>query len=153
MADEARLANRLKARRLELGLTLKQVAAKADLSIPYVSNLERGVRNPTMAALRALAGALELEMADLVGDGAVTDEDLMAGHLATAPDSLRLFAKTDAFKNQVARWASEQKVPEDEMRSRVLLGMAAAPRRSKEAPTQEDWRRLLDAYELILRRD
>ena len=34
----------------------------------------------------------------------------------------------------------------------LLLGMAAAPRRSKEAPTQEDWRRLLDAYELILRR-
>lgn len=153
MPDEARLAHRLKARRLELGLTLKQVADKADLSIPYVSNLERGVRNPTMAALRALAGALELDLAAVVGDGSVTDDDLLTEHLATAPDSLRLFASTDAFKNQVARWASEQNVPEDEMRSRVMLGMAAAPRRSKDAPTQDDWRRLLDTYELILRRD
>jgi transcriptional regulator with XRE-family HTH domain len=151
MADNERLAHRLKSRRMELGLTLKQVADKAELSIPYVSNLERGVRNPTVSALTALAAALDTEVADLVGSGVVNDEDLLTEHLATAPDSLRQFARSDTFKSQIRRWAEAQKLSEDEMRGRVLLGMAAAPRRSAEAPTQEDWRRLLDAYDLILR--
>lgn len=153
MADQDRLAHRLKSRRLELGLTLKQVAEAAQLSIPYVSNLERGVRNPTMASLAALASALQIDVSDLVGSGEVTDEDLLSEHLATAPDSLLQFARTELFRRQIDRWASKSGTASDEMRRRVLLGMAAAPRRSSEAPTQEDWRRLLDAYDLILRED
>ena len=42
---------RLRARRVELGLTLAQVAEQAELSLPYVSNLERGRGKPTLDAL------------------------------------------------------------------------------------------------------
>ncbi len=36
------------------------------------------------------------------------------------------------------------------MRRKLLIGMVNAPRRSSGEPTEEDWRRLLDTYRLIL---
>jgi hypothetical protein len=36
------------------------------------------------------------------------------------------------------------------MRQRLLVGMVSAPRRGSGDPTEEDWRRLLDVYSLIL---
>ena len=47
------IGSRLRARRVELGLTLAQVAEQAGLSLPYISNLERGRGNPTLDALNA----------------------------------------------------------------------------------------------------
>ena len=47
MAEGRGLGARLRARRLALGMTLAEVAERAGLSLPYVSNLERGRGNPT----------------------------------------------------------------------------------------------------------
>jgi len=49
---------RLKARRLELGMTLKQVAKSVDISLPGVQNLERGDVMPSLAIGLALAKCL-----------------------------------------------------------------------------------------------
>lgn len=148
MADDEVLGQRLRARRLELNLTLAQVAARAGLSLPYVSNLERGRGNPTLEALTALAGALETTSASLVGEAQPAPGIEMV--LANAPASLKRFARTDRFLAIVKRLASAQGEPFEEMRSRVLVGMASAPQRSSGQPTEEDWRRLLDAYANIL---
>ena len=67
MSDGAGLGSRIRARRTALGLTLAEVAERADLSLPYVSNLERGRGNPTLDALRSVAGALQQSVSDLVG--------------------------------------------------------------------------------------
>ncbi len=145
MADQDRLAHRLKSRRLELGLTLKQVAEAAQLSIPYVSNLERGVRNPTMASLAALASALQIDVSDLVGSGEVTDEDLLSEHLATAPDSLLQFARTELFRRQVGNGERRDASPRSsgdggcaspEQRSANPGRLAAAPRRLRPNPSR-----------------
>ena len=40
----------------------------------------------------------------------------------------------------------------DAMRQKLLVGMASSPQRSSGEPTEEDWRRILDAYSLILKR-
>ena len=49
------LGKRMRARRAELGLTLAQVADRSGISLPYISNLERGRGNPTLEALTKLA--------------------------------------------------------------------------------------------------
>lgn len=47
--------------RLEAGLSQEQLAFEADMKRSYVSDLERGVRNPTVQALGRLAAALDVE--------------------------------------------------------------------------------------------
>ena len=151
MSDGAGLGSRIRARRTALGLTLAEVAERANLSLPYVSNLERGRGNPTLDALRSVAGALQQSVSDLVGDE-VSDESFDPAELvlAEAPASLRAFTRSDRFDSVATRLAAGQRVPVEEMRKRLMIGMASAPRRSAGEPTEEDWRRLLDAYSLIL---
>lgn len=150
MVGEGSLGARLRARRTGLGLTLAEVAERADLSIPYVSNLERGRGNPTIDALRAVAAALEASVSDLLGEATEEGLDPLELVLADAPKSLGAFSRSDRFVAVLERLATDQGVPAEELRRRLLIGMATAPRRSAGDPTEEDWRRLLDVYSLIL---
>ncbi|MEV4129686.1 helix-turn-helix transcriptional regulator [Nocardia sp. NPDC049707] len=54
------LANAIRERRLELGLTQSQLAQRAGLHQPDVSRLESGGGTPTIGMLDRLAHALEL---------------------------------------------------------------------------------------------
>lgn len=133
---------------MELGLTLAAVAERSGLSLPYVSNLERGRGNPTIEALTALAGALDVGPGALLGSGTEPgDLDLV---LAEAPRSLIAFTKSKLFAEKADRLADYQGATPDEMRRRLLVAMASAPRRSTGEPTEDDWKRLLDVYSLIL---
>jgi hypothetical protein len=49
------------------GMTLEQLGAKANLSIGYLSEIEAGKKPGSIKALRALAGALDLDLDDLTG--------------------------------------------------------------------------------------
>ena len=152
MADGTGLGTRIRAHRTALGLTLAQVAERAGLSQQYVSNLERGRRNPTLAALRSVAGALGQSVTDLLGNGPDTMHvDLLAAALADAPQSLLTFTRSDHFRKVVNRLADEQGIDPEEIHTRLTIGMAIAPRHRTRYPTDHDWRRLLDAYTLILR--
>jgi len=44
--------------RMVLGLARKELAAEAGISYPYMAEIELGRKEPTMATLRTLAGAL-----------------------------------------------------------------------------------------------
>lgn len=151
MMKGGRLGDRIRARRVALGLTLAQVADRATLSIAYISNLERGRGNPTLDALESVARALDTSVASLLPanatDGSLNPEAIV---LADAPNSLTTFARSSRFTTVLNRLAHRQNTSADEMRSRLLIGMASAPRRSVGEPSEEDWRRLLDVYSLIL---
>ncbi|WP_218577004.1 helix-turn-helix domain-containing protein [Phytohabitans rumicis] len=54
-----RLGATIRRRRRDLGLTLVDVAARAGLSHPFLSQVERGLAQPSMRSLTALAAALE----------------------------------------------------------------------------------------------
>lgn len=56
---------RIRALRQAKGLSLETVAAKASLSIGFVSQIERGLSSPSLKALASLADALELPIAGL----------------------------------------------------------------------------------------
>lgn len=53
-------------RRKRLGLTQEQVGLESELGQAYVSGLERGLRNPTVIALQALAEALDTSPSSLL---------------------------------------------------------------------------------------
>lgn len=144
------IGQRLRARRVELGLTLAEVAERAGLSLPYISNLERGRGNPTLEALGGLARALDIPLAGLVGeDGPLEPLQVV---LASAPASLMQFSRSADFAETVAELAERQGESVDAMRQKLLIGMASSPQRSSGEPTEEDWRRILDAYSLILKK-
>jgi transcriptional regulator with XRE-family HTH domain len=48
------------------GMTQEQLAAEAGMERSYVSDLERGTRNPSVLALGRLAGALNIEPGKLL---------------------------------------------------------------------------------------
>ncbi len=151
MANESEtIGQQLRARRVELGRTLAEVAEQANLSLPYVSNLERGRGNPTLEALGALARALDIPLASLLGDSGPMEPLQVV--LASVPPSLLQFSRTADFQETVADLAERQGESVDDMRQRVLVGMVSSPKRSSGEPTEEDWRRILDAYSLILKK-
>lgn len=52
------LGQRLRARRRELSLTLKEVADAAGLSVGFISQVERGLTVPSLSSLASIAGVL-----------------------------------------------------------------------------------------------
>jgi transcriptional regulator with XRE-family HTH domain len=149
--QEATLGQRLRARRLDLGLTLAEVSEASKLSLPYISNLERGRGNPTIDALKAIAKALKIPLGQLMGTLEEGSSDVPLDIvLANAPKSLLTFANSVRFREVAEKLANAQNEDHDQMRRRLLVAMAAAPQRSKGESTQDDWRRLLDTFSLIL---
>lgn len=58
--DMRRLLGRnVRAKRNEAGLTQEQLSERSGFSQQYISDMERGLRNPTIVSLYELAQALE----------------------------------------------------------------------------------------------
>ena len=62
------IAGSLREERTRAGLTLEQLAQRADLSTAHLSRLESGDRQPSVAALIALSRALGVSMSTLLGE-------------------------------------------------------------------------------------
>lgn len=59
------LGDRLRALRHERGETLGEVAERAGVSPQYLSEVERGRKEPSSEMIEAIAGALDLDLLDL----------------------------------------------------------------------------------------
>jgi transcriptional regulator with XRE-family HTH domain len=59
------LGNAIKTTRSALGISQEELAARAGLHRTYVSDVERGVRNPSLGSVEKLANALELSLPTL----------------------------------------------------------------------------------------
>jgi len=57
----------VRVRREALGLTQEGLADRAKIHRTYLSDIERGGRNPSLVNIERLAAALELSMAELFG--------------------------------------------------------------------------------------
>ncbi len=58
--DQTGIGPRLRARRKVRGMSLQQVAARAEVSIGLLSQIERGLSMPSVRSLRAICAALEM---------------------------------------------------------------------------------------------
>lgn len=60
------VGNNIRTSRTDAGLTLEQLAEKAELSWPYLSEVERGRKNISLDKLAGLARALNVTLSRLV---------------------------------------------------------------------------------------
>ncbi len=65
MRAQVRVARNVRRLRVGLGLSQEDLAYRADLDRTYISRIERGTDNPTVAVLEKLAKALAADIADL----------------------------------------------------------------------------------------
>ncbi|MEV8377642.1 helix-turn-helix transcriptional regulator [Kribbella sp. NPDC056861] len=68
--------------RRERGITLRELAEQAQVSVPYLSEIERGRKEPSSEILAAICRALDLELADLLTE---VQFDLATAVRATLP--------------------------------------------------------------------
>jgi transcriptional regulator with XRE-family HTH domain len=59
------LGERIRERRLERRITLRELARRVEVSAPYLTDLEAGRRHPSPEVLQRIAAALELAVAEL----------------------------------------------------------------------------------------
>ena len=60
------LGQRVRKARLERQLSQEALAAKADLDRAFLSGIERGVENPSLFTIQAIADALEVRIGNLM---------------------------------------------------------------------------------------
>ena len=87
------LGDQLRRRRHERAETLTETADKAGLSPQYLSEVERGLKEPSSEMIAAIAGALGVTLVDLTSS--VADDLRMASAPATATVSVS--ARRGAF--------------------------------------------------------
>lgn len=64
-ATQARLGRAVKQIRVQRGLTQEQVSAASGLHPTYISDIERGARNPSWEAITRLAGGIGVPTAEI----------------------------------------------------------------------------------------
>ena len=75
--------------RRERGITLRELAELAQVSVPYLSEIERGRKEPSSEILAAICRALELELSDLLAE---VQFDLATAVRSTVPVRLQTAA-------------------------------------------------------------
>lgn len=61
-----KLATLVKARRVVLGISQEELAHQAGIDRTYASQIERGIGNPSLKVICALADALKIETKELI---------------------------------------------------------------------------------------
>jgi transcriptional regulator with XRE-family HTH domain len=86
----ARFGALLRARRVAASLTQADLAERAQLDVSYISQLERGLRDPSLSSMESLAGALGLSMSqffdEAMGDEASAQTRVIAQELSSLDD-------------------------------------------------------------------
>jgi transcriptional regulator with XRE-family HTH domain len=142
--EDSAIGRQLRARRTAAGRTVASVAADAGLSVPYIANLENGRGNPTTAALRRLAEALDLRLVITLAP----DEALAAAAPEIPPSLVRL-GRTRRFRQAVTAMAAALGRDADDLSVPLVAAMAAFAQAMGRDLAETDWWRLLDALVLI----
>ena len=69
------LGDFIKAQRKLAELSLRELAARTNVSNPYLSQIERGLHEPSVRVLKAIASALNLSAESLLRQAGLLDED------------------------------------------------------------------------------
>jgi transcriptional regulator with XRE-family HTH domain len=142
--EDSAIGRQLRARRTAAGRTVASVAADAGLSVPYIANLENGRGNPTTAALRRLAGALNLRLVV-----ALAPEEAGGTAAPEIPASLVRLGRTRRFRQAVTAMAAGLDRDSDELSAQLVIALAALAQAMGRDLGEADWWRLLDALLLI----
>jgi transcriptional regulator with XRE-family HTH domain len=85
------LGQLIRSQRQQAELTLRELAARTNVSNPYLSQIERGLHEPSVRVLKAIAGALNLSAESLLHQAGLLED----GHpdapppMPTVEDAIR----------------------------------------------------------------
>ena len=82
MVDYKRLGGRIRQARLDRGLTQAELAELADVSTPYVSHVERGVKTISLNTLTRVAESLDTTLDSLLLGQQVSDQSAYGTEVA-----------------------------------------------------------------------
>jgi transcriptional regulator with XRE-family HTH domain len=123
--QELQLGRRVRKLREGRSLSLKQLAAKASVSESFISQVERGVANPSVSSLRRIADGLSTSI------GALFEGRQGNGSVVRAADRLRL-------THPQHRWRDYLLTPESAQRLQVILSVIASGEGSGGEPYRHD---------------
>ena len=95
-----KLGEHLRFIRRKRKLTLKDLSQDADLSVPYLSDLERGVVNPSIESLQKVAKAYNMKVQDLF----TGVEDMEASTHQTYPEGFLAFLDSEYAEGLDEDW-------------------------------------------------
>jgi transcriptional regulator with XRE-family HTH domain len=76
-------------------LSLRELAEMTEVSNPYLSQLERGLHQPSVRVLKAIAGALNVSAETLLVQAGLLEDDAEAGGATAAGSSVESAIRTD----------------------------------------------------------
>ena len=82
------IGRRIKEARTKRGLTQEQLAEKADITIVYLSELERGVKSPSLTVFVSIAEALKVSTDSLLRDDLETGKEYIYDDLTKKLEKL-----------------------------------------------------------------
>ncbi len=83
------LGDLIRKQRKQAELTLRELAERTNVSNPYLSQIERGLHEPSVRVLKAIAGALNLSAESLLIQAGVLDESTGSPKPATVEAAVR----------------------------------------------------------------
>ena len=76
-------------------LSLRELAEMTEVSNPYLSQLERGLHQPSVRVLKSIANALNVSAETLLVQAGLLENDAEAGEAAAAGSSVESVIRTD----------------------------------------------------------
>jgi transcriptional regulator with XRE-family HTH domain len=83
------LGSLIRAQREAARLSLRDLSALTNVSNPYLSQIERGLHEPSVRVLRSIADALGLSAEDLLASAGLLDDDGSRAGRATVEEAIR----------------------------------------------------------------
>ena len=100
----------IRSQRKLANLSLRQLAELTSLSNPYLSQIERGLHQPSVRVLKLLSGALNIPAETLLAEAGLLDPDSSAGAPAAAdPGSGPPLPDVEAAIGAEQRLSADQK--------------------------------------------
>lgn len=96
------LGSFIRARRQQAELTLRELSERANVSNPYLSQIERGLHEPSVRVLKAIAGALEVSGESLLRQAGLLDPDVEEADLLR-PSSVEAAVEADETLDDAAK--------------------------------------------------
>jgi XRE family transcriptional regulator, stress-response regulator len=119
------LGDVLRRKRQDEGRTLRQLAAEARISPGYLSEIERGQKEPSSELLAAICDALDIRLSDLLREVSI---DLEAAELAAALEAERVGAPVPGARVGSAPVSKAAALAKPVVRTAGRPGARPAPR-------------------------
>jgi transcriptional regulator with XRE-family HTH domain len=87
----------IRAQRLTAEMSLRDLAARTNVSNPYLSQIERGMHEPSVRVLKAIASALNLSAETLLAQAGLLEDD---GHHGRSGTEATIEADTNLTPEQ-----------------------------------------------------